>query len=244
MRNIKLTIEYDGTNYNGWQTQEDKNTIQDTVESALKVLTNEETKLVGASRTDSGVHALGQVANFMTSSNISVEKYPNALNSVLPKDIVIKKAEDVSENFHSRYDSKGKTYRYVILNSKYPSALNRNFSYFYPYYLDVKAMQEACEYIIGTHDFSAFKASGGSSKTSIRTVHKAEIIKKSENIYFYITGDGFLYNMVRIIIGTLLEVGRGKIRPKDMEYIILSRDRKRAGKTAPAHGLYLMEVLY
>lgn len=244
MRNIKLVIEYDGTNYDGWQTQKSKNTIQDTIEEALKKVMNEEIKLIGASRTDSGVHALGQVANFKTNSIIPIERIPKAVNSILPPDIVIKNAQEVQEGFHARFSSKGKKYKYTVLNDVTPSALNRNFAYFYPYKIDIDAIKAASSYFIGTHDFSAFKSSGGVSKTNIRTIYELKIILNDNYINFYISGDGFLYNMVRIIIGTLLEVGRGKINPDEIKEIILSGDRKRAGKTVPAHGLCLLEVYY
>lgn len=244
MRNIKLIIEYDGTNYNGWQTQKNKTTIQETIEEALKKVMNEDIELIGASRTDSGVHAAGQVANFKTSSSIKTERIPMALNSMLPKDIAIKHAEEVRDDFHARFNSKGKLYKYAILNDNTPSPLNRNYSYFYPNKLDINAMNEACKYFIGEHDFSAFKATGGSAKTSIRTIYECKFVKEDNILEFYISGDGFLYNMVRIIVGTLIEVGSYKIMPRDIIKIIESKDRKKSGKTVPAHGLCLMEIYY
>lgn len=244
MRNIKLIIEYDGTNYNGWQTQKNKTSIQETIENALRMVMNEEIELFGASRTDSGVHALGQTANFMTNSNIIIEKIPSALNSILPTDIAVKSAVEVNDDFHARFSSKGKKYKYVVLNDKTPSPMLRNYTYFYRYNLDFEAMKEACAYFKGEHDFASFKSTGGSAKTSMRTIYDVELIKNENIIEFYISGDGFLYNMVRIIVGTLIDVGIGKIKPKQVEEIILLRDRKRAGKTAPAHGLCLVEVYY
>lgn len=244
MRNIKLTIEFDGTNYNGWQTQKNKTSIQETIESALKLVMNEEIELTGSSRTDAGVHALGLTANFKTMSTIATDRIPRALNSVLPKDIVIKDAEEKHDEFHARFCSIGKKYKYTIVNDKYPSALIRNYAYFFPYKLDIEAMQNACKYLLGDHDFSAFKSSGGSAKTSIRTIYSAEFVKRDNIIEFYIHGNAFLYNMVRIIVGTLLDVGQGKIKPEQIEEIILSGDRKKAGKTAPPYGLCLVEVYY
>lgn len=244
MRNIKLTIEYDGTNYFGWQKQKNKITVQQIIEEALFKVTKENIDLIGSGRTDAGVHALNQTANFKTSGKIKTEKVPFALNSILPRDIVIKNAQEVSDDFHARFSAKGKKYKYLILNNKYPSALQRNYVYFYPYNLDFNAMQQSCQYIIGEHDFSAFKAVGSSAKTSTRTIYSANFLQADDIIEFYIYGDGFLYNMVRIIVGTLLDVGQGKIESCDIEKIILSKDRTKAGKTVPAHGLYLVEVYY
>lgn len=266
MRNIKLTIEYDGTNYHGWQSQLNADAVQDVVKKAVKKLTGEDCNLIGASRTDSGVHALGQVANFLTGSKIPIDKFPKALNSVLPDDVVIRNAEEVDETFHSRFAAKGKKYRYLIYNSKLPSALLRNRAYHVPFWLDLEAMKLACGALTGRHDFSAFRAAGSNVKTSERTIFKAELSFDAtvENrpqcrrpspmsqivpweprlIEFEIEGDGFLYNMVRIIAGTLVEIGMGGIPAGSMAEIICSRQRNRAGKTAPAHGLYLVEVYY
>lgn len=244
MRNIKLTIEYDGTNYNGWQRQKSGIGVEQVVEKAIKKVVHEEIELYGASRTDSGVHALGQVANFKTNSVMPIEKIPFALNSILPGDIVIRNAQEVSDDFHSRFSTTGKKYRYTILNDRYRSAFSRTTSYFVPSELDFEAMKKSCKYFIGTHDFDAFKSSGSSFKTTVRTIYSAELVKNENYIEFYISGGGFLYNMVRIIVGTLLNVGRGKIMPEEIEEIIQSKDRKRSGKTAPAHGLCLMEVYY
>ncbi len=244
MRNIMLVIEYDGTGYNGWQTQRNKTTIQETIESALRSITNEETELIGASRTDSGVHALGQTANFVTSSKIKVERIPFALNSLLPKDIAVTSAEEVSYDFHARFSSKGKKYKYTILNSEFPSPLRRSNTYFYPTELNIDNMKMACSYFIGEHNFDAFRSAGGSAKSSVRTIYSLELITNNDLIEINIDGNGFLYNMVRIIVGTLIDVGRGKIIPADIINIIKSGDRKLAGKTVPAHGLCLMEVYY
>lgn len=244
MRNIKLTVEYDGKSYNGWQKQPDKLNIQGEIEKAIYNITKEEVDLIGSGRTDAGVHALGQVANFKTNSNIAIEKLPLAINSQLKSSIIIKKAEEVEERFHSRYNAKNKTYRYIINNSKCGSAIYRNLEYCFPIELDVEKMKKAAKYFEGEHDFKAFKSSGTSGKNSVRTIYKALVRQDNEKIIIELTGNGFLYNMVRIISGTLLEVGLGKINPDEIQNIIDSKDRQKAGKTLPAHGLYLVEVLY
>lgn len=244
MRNIKLTIEYDGKCYNGWQKQPNKLNIQGEIERAIYNITKEEVDLIGSGRTDAGVHALGQVANFKTNSQISIEKLPLAINSQLKNSIVIKEAEEVDERFHSRYNAKHKTYRYIINNSKCGTAIYRNLEYSYPFKLDAEKMKQASKYFEGEHDFKAFKSSGTSSKNSVRTIYKAIVKQEGEKIIIELTGNGFLYNMVRIISGTLLDVGLGKIRAEEIPEIIESKDRQRAGKTLPAHGLYLVEVKY
>lgn len=245
MRNIKLTIEYDGKDFKGWQKQPDKLNIQGTIEKAIEQITGEVVDLNASGRTDRGVHAYGQVANFKTNSNLPIEKFPIALNSNLKKSIRIKNAEEVEENFHSRLSCKRKTYRYVINNSKYGTAIYRNMETHIPVKLDVEKMQEAVKYFIGEHDFKAFKASGTSSKSSVRTIFDAKVIQApDERIYIELTGNGFLYNMVRIIAGTLVEVGMGKMEPSEIENIIKSEKRENAGKTLPPHGLYLVNVEY
>ena len=244
MRNIKLTIEYDGKDFYGWQKQPNKLNIQGEIEKAIYNITKEEVDLIGSGRTDAGVHALGQIANFKTNSNISIEKLPLALNSQLKNSIIIKKAEVVDERFHSRYNAKQKTYRYIINNSQCGTAIYRNLEYCFSIELDVEKMKEATKYFEGEHDFKAFKSSGTSGKNSVRTIYKAIVKKEGERIIIELTGNGFLYNMVRIISGTLLDVGMGKIAPDEIEDIIESKDRQKAGKTLPAHGLYLVEVLY
>lgn len=186
----------------------------------------------------------GQVANFKTNSNIPIEKWPIALNTYLKRSIRIQDAEEVPEDFHSRYNCKEKTYRYVINNSKYGTAIYRNMEYCFSQKLNIEAMKKAVKYFEGEHDFKGFKASGTSSKSSVRIIYKADVIKKGDLIYIELTGNGFLYNMVRIISGTLLEVGIGKIKPEEVPEIIESKDREKAGKTLPPQGLYLIEVRY
>lgn len=244
MRNIKLVIEYQGKDFNGWQKQPNKLNIQGEIERAIGSITGEEIDLIGSGRTDAGVHSFGQVANFKTNSNIPIDKFALAINSKLKKSIVIKSAEEVDERFHSRYSVHSKKYHYVICNSPTGTAIYRELEYQFPIKLDVEKMQKAAKYFEGEHDFSAFKASGTSSKNSVRKIFKAEVFEKDERVYIELTGNGFLYNMVRIISGTLLEVGIGKIKPEEIPEIIESKDRKRAGKTLPAVGLYLVEVNY
>ena len=245
MRNIKLIIEYDGKKFGGWQKQPNKLNIQGTIEQAIKIVTGEEVDLTASGRTDAGVHAFGQVANFKTNSNIPVDKIAIALNSNLKKSIRIISAEEVDEKFHSRLTCKKKTYRYVINNSEFSSAIYRNLETHIPQKLDIEKMKKAAKYFEGEHDFKAFKASGTSSKSSVRTIYNAEVIEKPYNrIYIELTGNGFLYNMVRIIAGTLVDVGMGKIKPEEIKQIIESKDRNMAGKTLQPNGLYLISVIY
>lgn len=244
MRNIKLIIEYYGKDFNGWQKQPNKLNIQGEIERAIGLITGEEIELIGSGRTDAGVHSLGQVANFKTNSKIPIEKFAMAINSKLKKSIRIKSAEEVEERFHSRYSVHSKKYRYVINCQQGGTAIYRELEYQFPFQLDVEKMQKASKYFEGEHDFAAFKASGTSSKNSVRKIFKAEVFAKEERVFIELTGNGFLYNMVRIIAGTLLDVGIGKIQPEEIPQIIESKDRKKAGKTLPAVGLYLVEVNY
>ncbi len=246
MRNIKLTIEYDGKDFNGWQKQPNKLNIQGEIERAIQEITKEEKIELNASgRTDAGVHALGQVANFKTNSKMPVEKFPIAINTKVKKSIVIKNAEEVPERFHSRYNCKQKTYRYIINNSEYGSAIYRNQEYHVPIKLDIEEMKKAVKFFEGEHDFKGFKASGTSSKNSVRKIFKTKVeLHDDSRIYIELTGSGFLYNMVRIISGTLVDVGLGKIKAEDIPEIILSGDRQMAGKTLPPQGLYLLKVEY
>ena len=244
MRNIKLTIEYDGKDFNGWQKQPNKLNIQGEIERAIENVTGEKVELIASGRTDAGVHALGQVANFKTNSKMAIEKIPIAINSQVKKSIRIKNAEEVDENFHSRFNCKRKTYRYVIDNSKYGTAIYRNISYHMPIKLNKKKIKKAIKYFEGKHDFKAFKSSGTSSKSSVRTIYSAQILVEGDNIGIDLTGNGFLYNMVRIIAGTLVDVGLGKIKAEDIPKIIEGKDRTKAGKTLPPQGLMLIKVDY
>lgn len=244
MRNIKLTIEYDGTNYAGWQRQKNALSIQQVLEEAVFNLTKEEVEVIGSSRTDAGVHARGFVGNFHSSSNIPGDRFKQAINDKLPSDIVIVESEEVDESFHARFDSKGKKYSYTILNRYVPPAIGRNYVYHYRYIIDVKAMQEAAAYFIGTNDFQAFRSLGSSTKTTVRTITDAEVCRSGDLIKIQVVGNGFLYNMVRIIAGTLLYVGIGKIKPMEIPEILESKDRDKAGSVLPARGLCLEKVYY
>lgn len=241
---ILITIAYDGTNYSGWQIQKNTLTIQKKVTEAVSKLYNEEISILGASRTDSGVHALGQRAAFTCNNKIPLEKLPYALNAFLPSDIRIFKAEEVSADFHPINDAINKTYRYKIENSDFQNPLSRNFAWHYPYALDFEKMKRASADFIGTYDFSAFCSSGSSAKSMIRTINTLELQKDGARIYFDINGNGFLYNMVRIIAGTLVYAGIGKIKEGEIKEIIASKKRKNAGITAPPEGLTLIQVNY
>ena len=244
MRNIRLTIEYYGKDFSGWQKQPTKLNIQGEIERAIKNITGEDVDLIASGRTDAGVHAVGQVANFKTNSNIPVEKFPIAINTKLKRSIRIIEAQEVDDRFHSRYNCKKKTYRYVINNSENGTAIYRNLEYNFPQKLNVEKMNEAAKYFLGEHDFKGFKASGTSSKSSVRIIYEANVYQEGSRIFIELIGNGFLYNMVRIISGTLIEVGLGKIKPEDITDIIESGDRERAGKTLPPQGLYLVKVEY
>ncbi len=244
MRNIKLTIEYDGKEYNGWQKQPNKLNIQGEIEKAIQSITGKQVELIGSGRTDAGVHAFGQVANFKIDSDFPIEKMAIAINSQLKKSIRIKTAEEVSPEFHSRYNCHSKTYQYVIDNSEHGTAIYRGLTYPVSQKLNIDKMQKAVKYFIGEHDFSSFKSSGTSSKSSVRTVYDAKVEKDGEKVKISITGNGFLYNMVRIISGTLVEVGLNNIEPEDIPKIIDAKNRQMAGKTLPPQGLFLMKVEY
>lgn len=244
MRNIKLTIEYDGTNYSGWQKQKTERTVQGSIEQAINKLTKEESKLIGSSRTDAGVHARGMVANFTTNSRIPSTQFREAINTKLPGDIAIIKSEEAEEGFHATYCSLGKTYSYTIINRWQKVALKKNYVYHVRETLDIDKMKEACNYFIGMHDFKAFKTEGSSVKTTVRTIRELYIVNKGEKIKVFITADGFLYNMVRIIVGTLIRVGRGKIKPHDVVDIIASGDRSKSGPCVSPNGLVLEKVYY
>ncbi|MDD6213981.1 MAG: tRNA pseudouridine(38-40) synthase TruA [Firmicutes bacterium] len=244
MRNIKLTLQYDGTNYHGWQTQENAVTVQEVVEKAIAAVIGARPKLVGCGRTDSGVHAMRYVCNFKSETHIPERKLPLALNAHLPADIVCMAAEDVSADFDARYSAKKKCYKYYIQNSQFPNVFRLNRIWHYPHPLDIEKMRHAAEAFLGEHDFIGFAARGFTVKTTVRTIYSIDISKKDDIIEISVCGNGFLYNMVRIIAGTLVFVGGGKLNPDDMSDIIASCDRKRAGMTAPAAGLYLSEVYY
>lgn len=244
MRRIFLEIAYDGTAYAGWQVQHNALSVQEVLDKALSDWLKEDIHTIGASRTDAGVHARGNVAVFDTNTKIPGEKYAFGLNAKLPKDISIQESFEVPPDFHPRFTETVKTYEYKILNRKFPDPNRRADSLFYHGKLDVDAMAAAASYFIGPHDFKSFCAVGADTKTTVRTIYSVSVWKENDMIHFEITGNGFLYNMVRIIAGTLIEVGKGVFKPEDMPKILAARDREAAGPTAPAHGLTLVEIEY
>lgn len=247
MRNIKLTLAYDGTNYYGFQEQRGTGlvTIQEVLEQRLGRMAGRRVQVIGAGRTDSGVHARGQVVNFDAAGwPIPVERMPLAINGMLPRDIVVTEAREVGEDFHARKSARAKTYCYSVWNNRLPSPFNRLYSYFLPVPLDDEAMSEACTYLTGTHDFKCFQAAGATVKTTVRTLYRAEVIRRDSMVQLIFRGDGFLYNMVRIISGTILQVGMGKIEPAAIQTILASQQRALAGPTLPPHGLCLEFVEY
>lgn len=245
MANFKLIIEYDGTAYQGWQVQKNAATIQGEIENALKIMTGKDITLTGSGRTDSGVHALGQCANFHCETRLSPQVFQKGLNSLLNKDIVIKDCQYADENFHARYDVKSKTYQYRILNRAVPAAVGRQYAWFIRNKLDINAMRSAAKHLEGTHDFKAFEGAGSPRSHTVRSVFRSDISEHDAGyVIFEIEANGFLKFMVRNIVGTLAETGIGKISPEDFRQILLSKDRKRAGATAPPQGLFLMNVTY
>lgn len=245
MRNIKLIIKFEGTEYHGWQIQKNAVSVQQVLDSAVKSVTGENSvRVTGCGRTDSGVHAEKYVASFKTGASIPAERIPYALNSHLPEDIVCIEAADVPESFDPSGNSVMKKYTYRILNSEIPDPFCRRFVHHVKSRLNIQEMKRAAEKFVGTHDFVGFAASGFTVKTTVRTIFSLKVEKCDKIISIAVTGDGFLYNMVRIIAGTLIFVGMGKIRAEDIPHIIRSRDRNLAGITAPAKGLCLTEVYY
>ena len=254
-RRILLRVAYDGTNYHGWQVQPNAKTIEGELNRVLTQLTGEEIQVTGASRTDAGVHALGNVAVFDTASRIPAEKFSYALNQRLPEDIVIQSSVQVADDFHPRHCDCRKTYEYDILNRTFPLPAYRNTAYFLYGDLDLDAMRRACQTFLGEHDFASFCAAGAQVQTTVRTIYSLEVLEQpltgagrgdtpERLLTIRVRGNGFLYNMVRIIVGTLVEVGRGHIRPEETEGIIAACDRAKAGPTAPARGLRLVEIAY
>lgn len=241
---VKLTIEYDGTNYAGWQRQENALAVQQVVEEALFRLTGKPHSITGASRTDAGVHAFGQVAHFDAQSRIPAEKYAYALNTVLPADVRIRDSRAVAEDFHARFSAKGKWYCYSIFNDAHASAILRNTHAHVMYPLDVDAMRREAQCAVGRHDFRAFAASGSVVKDTVRTIHSIEIARQGKCVSMQVRGNGFLYNMVRILAGTLIGVGTGKLEGGAVRRALASGSRLDLGVTAPACGLTLMEVFY
>ncbi len=245
LRNIKLVLEYDGSPFFGFQRQKDKPTVQGSVEKALSTLFNRPLKIgAAAGRTDAGVHAKAQILHFKTDSNLPLGKIQTALNALLPEEIAVKRAQEMPLDFHARYGARSKTYEYVILNSRVRSPLLNGKVYQYPHSLDLAGMRKAGRMLLGRQNFKVFHASGSGRKSSIRSIRRFRIEKEGDQIRFIVEADGFLYHMVRSIVGTLLEVGRGRLSPKDFAGVLKKRDRSLAGITVPARGLTLVSVKY
>jgi tRNA pseudouridine38-40 synthase len=243
-RNIRLILAYDGSKYHGFQRQNNGITIQEVLEECIGKITGERINIIGSGRTDAGVHAKGQVVNFVTESRIPIKRFPYAINSVLPKDIAVMEAGEEALEFHARFDAKGKTYQYILHNDLLPDVFMRKYAWHVREKLEFAKLQDGAKYFIGKHDFAAFCAAGSSVKTTVRTIRELTVNPCGDKIVITVTADGFLYNMVRIIVGTLVEVGKGKIPVEELETILAQRNRKLAGPTAPPHGLYLMRVYY
>ena len=245
LRNFKITIEYDGSSYHGWQKQKNDRTIQGEIEKALIKMTGNKVALTGSGRTDAGVHAFSQAANFHCDTNLLPEEFYRGLNSLLPEDIIIKRCKEVNERFHARYDVKSKTYSYRILNCHTSVAIGRQYVWFIRKKLDSHAMRSSIPHIIGIHDFKAFEGTGSPRSHTTRNVFNAKLEQKNTDyLYIEIEANGFLRFMVRNIVGTLVDVGLGKITSDDFRQILISKDRNKAGATAPPHGLFLMHVKY
>lgn len=244
MKRVMLEVAYDGTKYSGWQIQQNSETVAGVLTKELKRLLGEDILLIGASRTDAGVHAMGNICVFDTESEIPGEKFCYALNHSLPEDIVIQRSCEVPSDFHPRKIKCKKTYEYRIWNADHIQPFNRKYTYFVYKKLDVEKMKEAAGYITGTHDFTAFCSIHTVIPDHVRTIYEAEVFKEGNLITFRITGNGFLYNMVRIIAGTLVQVGLGEKTPESIKDILASEDRSNAGPTAPALGLMLMRIDY
>lgn len=243
-RNIVLVIEYDGTGFSGWQRQSRRPSVQGEIERAIRAVTRVEVNLIGAGRTDAGVHALGQVANFHTTSRIAADRFPPALNAHLPDAIRILSAREGAADFHARYAATGRMYRYAVLNRPAPSAILRAHTYHVPATLDVYAMQEAAALLLGTHSFASFRGVGSAERTAVCTLRRADVARAGDTILLTFEADRFLRHMVRLIVGTLLPVGQGKLAADALAEILAAQDNKQAGPRAPAHGLFLVRVSY
>lgn len=244
MKRVKLTVAYDGTKYSGWQAQKNAVTIEGILNKALTKLTGEEIAVIGASRTDAGVHALGNVAVFDTKSTIPGERFMYVLNQKMPEDIVIVASEEVAADWHPRHQNTWKTYEYHIFNSKIPNPVKRLYAYFVSFDLDVDLMREGAKYLIGEHDFVGFCSVKTNAKTTVRTISDIEVLQNGEDITIRVTGNGFLYNMVRIIAGVLIRVGRGYYPPEKVRALLENGERTGEAVTAPPQGLCLMEIRY
>jgi tRNA pseudouridine38-40 synthase len=250
-RNIKLVIEYDGTHFHGWQVQNhNSRTVQGVIEKALEQIFQKKIRLIGSGRTDSGVHALGQVANFKTTTTMPAQAMVKALNAHLPEDVVILSAQDVADNFHAQFSAKRKTYRYRIFMRETPCAQDRFFCYQFPYKLNISHIRKAAQDLCGKKDFRAFMATDIAQRDkqrqrdTVRHITRLEIKKRGDYLFIIIEANGFLYKMVRNMVGTLLEIGTGRLSLDSIKHILKTKDRRLAGRTVPAHGLCLMEVVY
>ncbi len=244
MRNIRLWIEYDGTDFCGWQVQPNGVSVQQTINEALSRMEGREASVTGAGRTDSGVHARCQAGNFFTESRIPAEKYRDALNALLPDSIRILKSEEVSPDFNARFSAKKKTYKYYVRNSDVKSALNCRYEYHVQGKIDIEKMQEACSCLVGEHDFAAFMAAGSTIKDTVRTIFEASAKAEGSVIEFTFTGNGFLYKMVRLMVGTLLDIGRGKHPPEYIRKLLDGKGKERATLCAPPQGLFVDNIEY
>ena len=244
MRRVKLIVAYDGTDYCGWQIQPNGITVEEVLNRALSRLTGEEIRVIGASRTDAGVHARGNIAVLDTASTIPAERFAYAVNPLLPEDIVVVKSEEVPQDWHPRYQNSVKTYEYRILNREMPDPLKRKYTWHVSFPLDIDKMREAAEHLKGQHDFRSFCSVHTAVKTTVRTIYTLDIVKSGDEIIIRISGNGFLYNMVRIIAGTLAEVGREFRTPEDVRDLLTAKEREQAGATAPPQGLTLIRIEY
>ena len=244
MKRVKLVVAYDGTNYHGWQVQDNGITIEEVLNQTISELVQEDIKVIGASRTDAGVHACGNVAVFDTESRIPGDKFSFALNQRLPEDIRIQESCEVDVDFHPRYADTVKTYEYNILNRRFELPSKRLYAAFCYYPMDIERMNQAAAYLVGEHDFKSFCSAGAQVQTTVRTIYAVNVTKEDDMVHIRITGNGFLYNMVRIIAGTLIQVGTGLMESEQMKEILEARDRSKAGPTAVAKGLTLVEIRY
>ena len=244
MKRVKLVVAYDGTNYHGWQVQDNGITIEEVLNRTISELVQEDIKVIGASRTDARVHACGNVAVFDTESRIPGDKFSFALNQRLPEDIRIQESCEVDADFHPRYADTVKTYEYNILNRRFELPSKRLYAAFCYYPMDIERMNQAAAYLVGEHDFKSFCSAGAQVQTTVRTIYAVNVTKEDDMVHIRITGNGFLYNMVRIIAGTLMQVGTGLMEPEQVKEILEARDRSKAGPTAVAKGLTLVEIRY
>jgi tRNA pseudouridine38-40 synthase len=244
MKNIKLILEYDGTGFSGWQFQPDQRTLQGELEAAVKKISGEDLRATASGRTDAGVHALGQVVNFKTAAEMDAQAWLGALNHFLPPEMRALEASEEPEEFNARYSAKGKQYGYIVLNRYIPSPLKRNYSWHVPMALDIEAMKEGAAHLLGEHDFTSFRAVNSDGVNPVRTLRLLEIQVDGNRIFFSLEASGFLRHMVRTVVGTLVEVGKGRFAPGDVKDMLEERDRTKAGPTAPGQGLYLVHVEY